>query len=639
MIAAAVVVAAATAVIVVVTVFVVVVVVLVAVIVVFVVVVEWQCRPKNENLDITDLVPRDSGVYACVVSWGADDTVKQNLTLGVFSLEVETEGPTRYVFEQQLTKMDCHSVTLGELFPDAVRYWLFNGTHTPTLPVTKASNRTCDVIRAVNKSMSGVWECQVLQQRTARVWATAWYNISVQDPPTGADRAFRNLQENWYTVVVAISVFFALLLIIFCFSAFKLKKIQDDVDEQFRDEREGWEDTLIKYGENGKINMNKRTPPSSRSGSKDEDDIDSKIKQKMENLFSVDGPQGDSGKKSMSNRKSETRPKSRSSKGDGGDGGHSEEKMGDSETEGSETTDTSDNLTGNNAYAQLGRNRTFNKTKKNTRKGREGQTRLLSFDGDSNENNRMCKRYETSKRALKFGKSLLAKHKDKDLPTVTTEDALSWLKLHSKSAKGKGRAPKLQTHQLSQPNPEAKIFNLNKKSNLVLEKQFDKPNTDASFDVTAGLEFGNTRAHSKKKVRSNEGSSIASCSKLQTNLISDSRGWPSPMQAETNRWFGSKTATHPRHPCAEYSLMNCSEYDENNTPKSLAENIVYSSSRPIVSLKPTRGNPATDFDRQVSIPSQWRSWLSASLSASKTAPWTNNQIVYTALPQNDDGHP
>ncbi|GFO23197.1 contactin-6 [Plakobranchus ocellatus] len=129
----------------------------------------------KENLDITDLVPSDSGVYECLVTWGADDTVKQNLTLGVFSLEVETDTPTRYVFENEATKMDCHSVTLGNLFPDAVRYWLYNGTHTSVLPVTRASNKTYDVIAAVSRSMSGVWECQVMQPRTERIWVPAWW--------------------------------------------------------------------------------------------------------------------------------------------------------------------------------------------------------------------------------------------------------------------------------------------------------------------------------------------------------------------------------------------------------------------------------------------------------------------------------
>ncbi|XP_059168626.1 uncharacterized protein LOC131950473 [Physella acuta] len=206
------------------------------------------------NLDITDLTPGDTGVYECVVKWGSGNT-QENITVGVYSLQVETQTPTRYIFEKEPARLDCHSGCLGRLFPASTRRWLLNDTFVNTKVLTLADNTTVDVIDAVGYSDSGVWECQVTHSRTNRTWDTAWMFLSVDKPPIFLARWYRTLHDNMGIVMFIISLTILIALILFLFSAHKLKEKEDESDDQFIHERNGWETTLSKFVEKGEVTV------------------------------------------------------------------------------------------------------------------------------------------------------------------------------------------------------------------------------------------------------------------------------------------------------------------------------------------------------------------------------------------------
>ena len=55
----------------------------------------------KDNVDITDLTPIDSGVYACALAWDMKG-VKDNVTMGVFSLQVVSSSLLTHVFYSHL---------------------------------------------------------------------------------------------------------------------------------------------------------------------------------------------------------------------------------------------------------------------------------------------------------------------------------------------------------------------------------------------------------------------------------------------------------------------------------------------------------------------------------------------------------
>ncbi|GFO23201.1 hypothetical protein PoB_004970600 [Plakobranchus ocellatus] len=71
-----------------------------------------------------------------------------------------------------------------------------------------------------------------------------------------------------------------------------MKVIEDAAGEKFQDERQGWEDTMLKHSENGKINVNTLTPPPSPTPgehqSDDNDDERTKVRFNVEDNYGDD---------------------------------------------------------------------------------------------------------------------------------------------------------------------------------------------------------------------------------------------------------------------------------------------------------------------------------------------------------------
>ncbi|RUS76448.1 hypothetical protein EGW08_015789 [Elysia chlorotica] len=676
----------------------------------------------KENLDITDLVPRDSGVYACVVSWGADDTVKENLTLGVFSLEVETESPSRYVFEHEPAKMDCHSLTLGELFPDAVRYWLFNGTHTSALPVTKASNKTYDVIQSVNRSMTGVWECQVLQQKTERVWATAWhlpgefrvydhlpgefrgfrhlpgevrelrhlpgevrelrhlpgevrelghlpgelrglehlpgefrvfgqsawYNVSVQDPPSNIDRTFRFFQENWYTVVIISSVILILFVLLFCYSAYRLKNIQDEVDEKFQDERKLWEETIFKHGWNGVIEVDKMIPRSAPNAGKDGLPQDGQ------------GEGGEGGGGGGMDEDNKRRSQTEFSLGDGGDSvNKATQTDSEMESENGEEGDNRNDVTTNAIYSHLRRNwnpgRNDYEVKRYVHGERWDSAKSgVGFLGDGNENKQLSTKRYGSKKAVKFGKNILSQHKDANLAPATREDMFAWLHKNSSLTRVKGWSLNLKTYLVPQTGERVTTLNINRNSAASEEEGLRCSTAKRNERSKVMAKSHALRSHDERQMTSSENFDLTLSPKYEADQRhTGSRGpftdikkfWEKEQNVVREKTY--KAGEHEAGTSRNFMQFRDGQDGDLHvgdvghvglTPKSIAS---FSRKGGRKSL-PGKSKAANNSQKSGEMP--WRRWLDSKLPrragypARSNIPWLrpNSGVVYTALPQTEE---
>ncbi|CAG5118889.1 unnamed protein product [Candidula unifasciata] len=212
------------------------------------------------NIDITDLTPVDTGVYTCQVEWGPEKA-RDNITVGVYSLVVTADNPTRYVFESDGMQLFSNSVPLGELFPAATRQWLYNNTNGTSLMPTLASNISVDVVPRVDKSMAGVWTCRVDDLATMRNWTTAWFRLGVQDAPSFIARTYRVLSDHVYVVIVVSSIVVVLLCIFFIYGVRLMKQKEDETDEEFLKTRNGWEEKFSTFGAGGKVKVSEADLP------------------------------------------------------------------------------------------------------------------------------------------------------------------------------------------------------------------------------------------------------------------------------------------------------------------------------------------------------------------------------------------
>ncbi|KAK0041547.1 hypothetical protein Bpfe_029028 [Biomphalaria pfeifferi] len=223
------------------------------------------------NIDITDLSPSDTGVYECIVRWTSGN-ILDNVTVGVYSLQVSTLSATRYIFEYEPLKLVCNSGSLGRLFPAATRQWFFNETAFTLLPSLLADNETVEVIHKIHKNQSGVWKCQVTHSRSGRVWDTAWLNVTVQDPPSFIARWYRQMADHVGIVFAALGLIIIISFLIFLYSAYQVKHIEDEADDEFKRQRADWEDIFSGFVEKGEITAEDFPEPEPKETSLEEED-------------------------------------------------------------------------------------------------------------------------------------------------------------------------------------------------------------------------------------------------------------------------------------------------------------------------------------------------------------------------------
>lgn len=136
-----------------------------------------QIRPASmmmsiDSLVIQNLLPKDSGVYHCVVMV----TPKQPVVTAVYSLVVGENWI--HTFSTSKLVLSCNSKGLGSLFRNAVRTWNHR-LGKETAPALKEDA----IFNSVDLRFSGTWTCIVTDIKTKRTWVTARYKVIVDPPP------------------------------------------------------------------------------------------------------------------------------------------------------------------------------------------------------------------------------------------------------------------------------------------------------------------------------------------------------------------------------------------------------------------------------------------------------------------------
>ena len=156
-----------------------------------------------DNLVIQNLLPKDSGVYHCVVMVSP----KQPVVTAVFSLVVGENWI--HVFDKADLKLNCNSKALGVLFKSAVRTWSHRlGKESA------AAIKDSTILNHVDARYNGTWTCLVKDKRTHRSWITARYRVIVDQPPPLLIRIKLYAMENKLTSFgIAMGVIFVCMLV------------------------------------------------------------------------------------------------------------------------------------------------------------------------------------------------------------------------------------------------------------------------------------------------------------------------------------------------------------------------------------------------------------------------------------------
>ena len=137
----------------------------------------FQIKPATmmmsmDSLVIQNLLPKDSGVYHCVVMV----TPKQPVITTVYSLVVGENW--MHTFQSGKLKLSCNSKEFGSLFKKSVRTWNHH-LGKETAPAMKEEV----IFYNVDSRYNGTWTCVVTDIQTRRTWTTARYRVIIDPPP------------------------------------------------------------------------------------------------------------------------------------------------------------------------------------------------------------------------------------------------------------------------------------------------------------------------------------------------------------------------------------------------------------------------------------------------------------------------
>ena len=152
-----------------------------------------------DSLVIQNLLPKDSGVYHCVVMV----TPKQHVITAVYSLVVGEDWV--HTFKSGKLTLNCNSKELGSLFRSSIRTWNHQ-LGKETAPATKEEM----VFQNADPRYNGTWTCVVTDMQTKRTWTTARYRVIFDPPPPKLIQLKIRIMEN---KIKALSIVFGVLFI------------------------------------------------------------------------------------------------------------------------------------------------------------------------------------------------------------------------------------------------------------------------------------------------------------------------------------------------------------------------------------------------------------------------------------------
>ncbi|XP_067685370.1 uncharacterized protein [Haliotis asinina] len=172
------------------------------------------------TFSIRDVNFKDTGVYVCLMEYS-----KKNFkTVGIYSLTVKTESPTKSVRETEALELTCNSNALSQMYPEIRIKWFVNDTEY--VPGVKTNTSEKVIVKNVRSNYTGNWTCAVTDPATERIWHTAWYNVAVTPPPPLYKRLYNLMLEyKLYTglIVLGVVLFVGLVLGVCIYAAHKTK--------------------------------------------------------------------------------------------------------------------------------------------------------------------------------------------------------------------------------------------------------------------------------------------------------------------------------------------------------------------------------------------------------------------------------
>lgn len=184
------------------------------------------------DLIIQGLKATDTGLYSCRLHY----TERKVITVGVFSLYVNSQYQATRVIEGREIHLQCNSHLLGILYSGSVKNWYLNGELT-SLKKIPAIRKYIDIIKKSSAQSQGNWTCVVHNPVSGNNWTTAYYNITLLPAPTGfayiVDYAKHNIKKS---ILITIGFFCVVMVIssIFIDMVDKKKRLQRKLEKRIQ---------------------------------------------------------------------------------------------------------------------------------------------------------------------------------------------------------------------------------------------------------------------------------------------------------------------------------------------------------------------------------------------------------------------
>ncbi|GFS69410.1 uncharacterized protein NPIL_619391 [Nephila pilipes] len=140
----------------------------------------------NQDLQIINAVPKDSGVYTCVIQLEPKSTT----TVSLSTLTVQNDIPDLIVEVGRPFHLLCNGILLSRIFPSKlVQKWFHNSTLYKEFKDSNPRDEKELNVKSSNYSDSGIWLCKISELGSksiwsSREWVTNVVRVQVRPPLT-----------------------------------------------------------------------------------------------------------------------------------------------------------------------------------------------------------------------------------------------------------------------------------------------------------------------------------------------------------------------------------------------------------------------------------------------------------------------
>ncbi|GFT40469.1 uncharacterized protein NPIL_296851 [Nephila pilipes] len=140
----------------------------------------------NQDLQIINAVPEDSGVYTCVIQLEPKSTA----TVSLSTLTVQNNIPDLIVEVGRPFRLLCNGILLSRIFPSKlVQKWFHNSTLYKEFKDSNPRDEKELNVKSSNYSDSGIWLCKISELGSksiwsSREWVTNVVRVQVRPPLT-----------------------------------------------------------------------------------------------------------------------------------------------------------------------------------------------------------------------------------------------------------------------------------------------------------------------------------------------------------------------------------------------------------------------------------------------------------------------